>query len=216
MQQSEELDGLPARKRQGLVPDGMVVFGRGAFSRVLWELKMLHQTRGNHPPSTRKEHGGAVERRARRINKEIKRDANKADVKYNGWDPASEQWGPLRTRLEQFGHVLEFCVGPRGGFSSDLRKFIKKISLLGAERKWRLMGARSLKEAAGVIKARITRSLAISAVIQEEYLRHDRLGRFLGDDKAATERRNTARAAHWTWRNEFGQRNGPRNDGDGM
>ena len=75
---------------------------------------------------------------------------------------------------------------------------------------------RSLKEAAGVIKARITRSLAISAVIQEEYLRHDRLGRFLGDDKAATKRRNAARAAHWTWRNEFGQRNGPRTDGYGM
>ena len=122
----------------------------------------------------------------------------------------------MRTRLEGFGHVLEFCVGPRGSFSSDLRKFIKKISLLGAERKWRLMGARSLKEAAGVIKTRITRSLAISAVIQEESLRHDRLGRLLGDDKAATKRRDAARAAHWTWRDEFGQRNEPRTDGRGM
>jgi hypothetical protein len=127
-----------------------------------------------------------VERRARKINPELKSNANRGDVKYNGWDPDAEQWGPLRTRLEEFGHVLEFVVGPRGSISNDLRKFITKISLLGAERQWRHMGARSLKEAAGVIKARVLRHIGITAVIQEEYLRHDRLGRALGDDKAAS------------------------------
>ena len=196
------------------MPDGITVLdARGAFTRVLRELKTFHQSRHNYPASILNEHGAAVERRARKINPELKSNANRGDVKYNGWDRDAEQWGPLRTRLEEFGHVLEFVVGPRESISNDLRKFITKISILGAERQWRHMGARSLKEAAGVIKARVLRHIGITAVIREEYLRHDRLGRALGDDKAASSRRKSAKAMHRSWADEFGQRNGPSTKG---
>ena len=103
---------------------------------------------------------GAVTKRAKDLLKEGPKKARDIDVKYNGLeDPGM---GPVQARLASFGRLQCFVVGLRGEISSDLESFIGRLSEVGAERMWKPMGARSIKEARAVIKARLIRTIGIT------------------------------------------------------
>ena len=59
--------------------------------------------------------------------------------------------------------------------------------IIGAERKWREIGAKSVVDAVPIILRRMRRSIGITAVIAEQHLRATRLGIVLGNgDKAVS------------------------------
>ena len=205
--QSEELNQLPARKRQGMVPDFMMKLTRNI--RSLAELKTISQCKTWHTKAAMKERGGAVAKRARALDKESGYKAREADVKFNGVDPQDPGMGPVQARLESFGRVRSFVVGPRGGLSKDLKSFVALLAETGGERMWRRMGARSPVEARGVIKERVTRSLAITGFRGYARLIANRLGIALGDGKKARKRRLRARDEMKDWCDEYRRQFGP-------
>jgi len=100
-------------------------------------------------------------------------------------------------------------VGPRGEISKDFESFIGRLAEVGAERIWKRMGARSIDEAKGVIKVRLTRTIGITGFRGYARLVMDRLGTVLGNGKRAAERRARARDAGKEWRDEYDRREGP-------
>ena len=83
---------------------------------------------------------------------------------------------------------------------------ISTIAAIGAERKWRSFGARSIQEALPVIKRRIMRSVGITAIIAEQQLRSERLGVALGNGRKAAQRRGVSRAKFHTWQEEMSRK----------
>jgi len=206
--QSEELNQMSVRKRQGLVPDFMLKLTRNI--RTLAELKTIAQCKTWYTKAavTRKR-GGAVEKRAKKLDKEASKKARSIDIKYNGLNPQDPGMGPVQARLESFGRVRSFVAGPRGGLSADVHEFINGVAETGAERMWRRMGARSPVEAKGVIKERVTRSLAITAFRGYARLIAERLGIALGDGRKAYARRAYARDEMRDWSEEYERQYGP-------
>ena len=52
--------------------------------------------------------------------------------------------GPVQAYLHTFGRVRGFVVGAFGECSTDVHAMIRAVSVLGAQRGWRTMGAKSL------------------------------------------------------------------------
>ena len=109
----------------------------------------------------------------------------------------------MYTAVAQYGRIRGFAYGPRGSVSKDLAQAVSKIAAIGADRKWRSMGARSIEEAVPVIRNRIRRSMGITAIIAEQQLRAERLGIALGNGRKAAERRAFSRAKFHTWQDEM-------------
>ena len=84
-----------------------------------------------------------------------------------------------------------------------------RLTEVGAERIWKTMGARSIKEAKAVIKVRLIRTIVITGFRGYARLVMDRLGTVIGDGKKAAERRAKARSAGMEWRDEYDCRAGP-------
>ena len=205
--QSPELNGLPARKRQGMVPDFMMTLA--ANIRSLAELKTIAQCPTRFTPTAIRTRCGAVAKRARDLLKEGPKKAREIDIRYNGLDKDDPGMGPVQARFASFGRLQCFVVGPRGEISSDLESFIGRLSEVGAERMWKTMGARSIKEAKAVIKVRLIRTIGITGFRGYARLVMDRLGTVVGDGKKAAERRAKARSAGMEWRDEYDRRAGP-------
>ena len=111
--------------------------------------------------------------------------------------------------VKSFGRMQCLVVGPRGGLSEDFVNLLKRFAHIGAERKWKEMGARSIKEARAVMLTKLRRNFGITGFRGYARLVIDRLGIALGDGKAAFKRRGYARNAAKEWRDEYDRREGP-------
>ena len=134
---------------------------------------------------------------------ELKRKPRKIDIKFNGLNPQDPGMGPVEARFQSFGKPLTLVVGPRGEMSDDFEYLIRRFAEKGAERMWRRMGARSIKEARGVIKTRLYRSFGITAARGYARMIADRFGVVLGDGDAAYGRRSRSREAYTRWWDEY-------------
>ena len=72
--------------------------------------------------------------------------------------------GRVEQKLASFGRIKGFVFGAVGESSPDVAEFIKDLAVLGAERKWRRMGARNIREARGLIKGLALQAIGIAAV----------------------------------------------------
>ena len=93
-------------------------------------------------------------------------------------------------RLNEFGGVKAFVVGPRAEMSSDLHTLIDSISDRAAEVKWRGVLATDIITAKGVIRTMIASNPNSAECLE------DRLGIMLGDGKGVYGRRRRADAAN--------------------
>ena len=141
-------------------------------------------------PTTVTKRNGGVEKRAGKINPEYQKKAQKADKDWGpggGWDRDAQGPGPaVEQRLAEFGQVRALIVGPRGEVSKDLAWLITQMAKVGAERKWRIMGARSIPEARAVLKRRFTRMLGNFAIRAGARLKREVLGIALGERRRRT------------------------------
>ena len=139
--------------------------------------------------------------------------ARTADRKWNLVPPGTR--GPLETRLLDYGRIRGFCFGAYGEASGDVKTFVRAAAASGAGAHWLAMGARSAKEARGIITARLTSAIGVTAVREQAALKVARLGLLAsGNLRAATARRRNrafgtrARRNWWTIRSGFAQSGG--------
>jgi hypothetical protein len=198
----EEINDMPHRKRQGLVPDFMINFGH-IRSPELNELKIVNHCRTYFNDHTVDVRCGGVSLRAGKVHNEYEAKSKKVDVKYNGFDPSSGGKGPMQRRLAEFGQVRALVIGPRGEGSKDLHRLVTITSEIAAERRWRGMGARNQQEARAIIKCRMIRSIGITAVREATRMKRERLGIVLGNETAASRTRQRAGQFARTMREEY-------------
>ena len=199
-----QLDALPVRKRQGLVPDFLFTLqwnNAGPPRRLLFELKTLHWGSSTYPRSA-SERCHAVARRALQLPGEYATKAHRTDVSYCGTPVGDVGQGPVAQRLRTFDPVHGLVFGSWGEASPDVHRLLSSLAAAGAQRHYRRMGAQSPEDARGALAWLLKRRWAITAVRENARLiltRLEMVGR--GADAAADRRRvqadsEAARARH--------------------
>ena len=79
-----------------------------------------------------------------------------------------------------------------------------EMAKVGAERKWRIMGARSIPDARAVLQRRFTRMVGNFLIRAAERLKREVLGSALGGGAAAAKAREKAKRFHHNLTNEYG------------
>jgi hypothetical protein len=196
----DTFDALPARKRQGMVPD-LSVAGRrdsnGPICTTLVELKTLHFGTSTYPANEGRCSG--VARRASHIESEYLQKARALDRQWLRTPP--DQQGPVELKLRSFGHVKGLVFGSWGEASSDVDWLLSQAATDGATRqRGYARGADdedndALKSA---LTARLQRRWGMVALRANARLLIDRLAYVGSGAVAAAARRLSARSSHWT------------------
>ena len=189
------LDGEPARKRQGLVPDFLVYAPQaheGPSQACLLELKTLHYGTSSYAQSEQR--CDAVRCRARAIGGEYANKARAIDERYCG-TPQGEL-GPVRRQLLSYGPVRGLVFGAWGEASSDTHDLLHLLAKQGARVRWRDMGSPDEAAATGCLAWLLRRRLGLAALRENARLKLDRLA-FVGRGAAhAADRRQRSELAH--------------------
>ena len=191
LEQRDAFDSLDKRKRQGLIPDLMLTKPRTA-QRSLADVKTLHRGSSTYRESDTNpgKRGEAVARRARQVHREYVRKARRLDKDFGDGAPLADgEAGPVQRKLAEFGRIRGFVFGAVGECSPDVDKFITELAEMGAERKWRKMGARNVREAKGIIVGMARQAIGIAAVRSAARCKLDRLAEIDADEEGG--------AVHW-------------------
>ena len=183
----DRIDALPLRKRQGLVPDLMLIVqwdGRGPARRLLFELKTLHFGSSTYPQAA--ERCFAVGRRARGLPASYAAKARRVDQQF--CSTPSGQTGPVETRLRSFEPVKGLVFGAWAEASPDVHTLLRALAAAGSLRHHQSMGAASPSEAHGALAWLIKRRWAMTAAREAARLTLARL-EFVGRGAAAALRR---------------------------
>ena len=190
-----QVDGMPRRQRQGIVPD-FVVYAPwdGPEQPFLLELKTLHHGRTTYPASSSgaASRCAAVARRARALPGEYLSKARRLDSRLCGTPEGVV--GPVERQLQQFGGLRGLVFGAWGEASSDCEVLLSHAAGVGAERHWRSMGSRDQPAAVGTLAWLLRRRWGMTALRENARLKLDRL-EFVGRGAAAAICRRQAAAA---------------------
>ena len=204
-------DQMPARKRQGLVPDFLVRTqwnGRGPVRDVLLELKTLHFGTSTYPTAAQGR-CTAVAKRAARLPAEYTSKARQVDVRHCG--TRRGEIGPVERRLRTYDAVKGLVFGAFGEASADVHVLLSATAAVGADRHYRSMLARDPEDARGAVAWLLKRRWGVTAVRAAARLTLGRLelvGRGAG---AAASRRHEANGlAAQARRSSCWERRGPR------
>ena len=201
------IDAMPARKRQGLVPDFLLWAAFDGPERpLLFELKTLHYGRTTYPQHDMAR-CGAVARRANALATEYATKAREVDRRFCG--TVNGHVGPVETRLRAFEPVRGLVFGAWGEASPHVTKLLALAARTGAERHWRGMRCEEPSRAIGAIAWLLRRRWGLTALREAARLKLDRLEWAGAGAVAAGQRRQNAgfafaaraRAAAGTLRN---------------
>ena len=194
LEDRDAFDRLTKRKRQGLVPDLMTVGGGYAANRRLNDVKTLHRGSSTYKASDVRAgaRGRAVERRGNDVHTDYVRKAKKLDREY-GAPLAEGETGPVEAKLAEFGRIRGFVFGAVAESSPDVEAFIDDCAVMGAERKWRSMGARSVREARGLIRGMCLETIGIAAARAAARCKLDRANLMEGNEEGSAAQRRRDR-----------------------
>ena len=180
--------GMPARKRQGLVPDFMMTLPiDGPERELLFELKTLHVGTQTYRDS---EHRcEAVARRARALPPEYAGKARTIDQKFCGTTPGNI--GPVENKLRAYDPVRGLVFGAWGEGSPDVNRLITALAKIGSTTHWRSMRLPGPAEAHGTLAWLLRRRWAMTAVRENARLKLERL-EYVGAGAAAAADRRAA------------------------
>ena len=187
--QGAAFHGFTKRQRQAIVPD----FKVRPFPKPdeLEEVKCTASKTWLNARTVEVRCGG-VDARARKCHPDYVAGAVKTDRLHNDWDRAADGPGPVEQRLQSFGTVRGLVFGPRGESSKDVERLIQLCAELGADRRWREIGARSKVQAKAFIAHRMREDIGITAVRAFAMVKRECLGIMLGNSRAGAARRKTA------------------------
>ena len=194
LEDRDAFERLDKRKRQGLVPDLMFVHRGAAARRTLGDVKTLHRGTSTYVAADVRQgkRGNAVRKRGHQVHNQYHRKAQRLDRDF-GPPLAEGAKGRVEQKLASFGRIKGFVFGAVGESSPDVAEFIKDLADLGAERKWRRMGARNIREARGLIKGLALQAIGIAAVRSAARCKLDRLATALGNDEGSAAQRRAER-----------------------
>ena len=187
-------DGLPTRKRQGLVPDLRMRLqwdDAGPQQDLLLEVKTLHVGSTTYPSSAAAR-CSAVFRRAGAIPSEYASKARKVDRDYCG--TVGSETGPVAQRLVALGPVKGLVFGAFSEGSPDVHRLLSALSQSGARRHSRYMGADE-DTARGALAWLLKRRWALTAAREAARLTLSRLDLVGTGASAASGRRRLAEGA---------------------
>ncbi len=172
---------MPARKRQGRVPDFIFTVAiDGPERNLLFELKMLHVGISTYRET---EHRcEAVARRARALPAEYATKARRLDQRFCNTPPGSV--GPVEAQLRTYDPVRGLVFGAWGEASPDVGRLLSVCATSGAERHWRDMRAIGPREARGALAWLLRRRWAMTALRENARLKLERM-EFVGSGAAA-------------------------------
>ena len=128
------LDALPARKRQGLVPDMLTRVqwsAKGPVRDQLLEVKTLHFIPNTYPIRAGRRCMG-VARRAEQLPGEYAAKARRVDRDYCG--TAGDAVGPVEAKLRSFDEVRGLVFGAWGEVSPSIHVLLTGLADAGASR----------------------------------------------------------------------------------
>jgi hypothetical protein len=187
-----ELDSLPARKRQGLVPDLMAecrADSEAPARATLLELKTLHYGSSTYPNS--EEQGHAVARRAAAIEREYLGKARHLDRRW--LDTAEGHQGPIEVKLRGFGGVRGLVFGAWAEASPDVDWFLSQLAESGSVCHRSALESPSTDDAKAAITWILQRRWGMAAVRANARLLLGRLAYVGRGSAAAAARRDAAR-----------------------
>ena len=172
-QQSRALAAtMPARKRQGLVPDFVFTISLdGPERELLFELKTLHMGVSTYIENNHR--CEAVARRARAIPREYSTKAQTVDRRYCNTPVAAV--GPVEAKLRTYDPVRGLVFGAWGEASPDVERLLATFAKSGAERHWRDMGATNEQGAIGGLAWLLRRRWAMTALRENARLKLERM-----------------------------------------
>jgi hypothetical protein len=180
---------LPARKRQGLVPDFAFTMALdGPERELLFELKTLHAGPSTYGVCTHR--CEAVARRARALPAEYAGKARHIDQQFCGTAPGSV--GPVEAILRTYDPVRGLVFGAWGEASPDVERLLTAFSRSGAAHHWQTMQVATPASAQGVLAWLLRRRWGMTALREAARLKLERL-EFVGHGAAhAADRRVAA------------------------
>ena len=179
------LDGLPMRKRQGLVPDFLLHAPFDGPERpLLFELKTLHYGRSTYGNQEARCH--AVNRRANALPAEYAAKARSVDQRYCGSTHGTV--GPVEAKLRSFEPVRGLVFGAWGEASPATHKLLSVMAQCGAQRHWRGMRCEDPGSAIGSIAWLLRRRWGLTALRENARLKLERL-QYVGRGAAAASQR---------------------------
>ena len=186
-----ELQVVPKRKRQGLVPDYLVTLPQG-FETLL-ELKVI----GGGP--SHYVNGGvsrcrAVAARARAIPQEYRSKALALDHRHCG--VAEGTPGPVSQKLASYGRIRGLVFGAYGEASPDAHELLGVLAAEYASRHWVRMGCRAPQDAAAALSRSLYRSWGLMAVRGQARLKLSGLAHVGAGAGAASSRRAASDGFH--------------------
>lgn len=187
--QAATFHDLPRRQRQAIVPDFLY---RPFPKPAEFEELKCTASKSFFNASTVEVRCGGVEKRADKIWPDYIAKTVKTDRDHNNWDRAANGPGPVEQRLQSYGPVRGLVFGPRGESSNDVERLIQLSAEIGADRRWRELGARSKVEAKAFIARTMRESIGITAVRAFAMVKRECLGIMLGNAHAGAARRKTA------------------------
>ena len=191
-----EYDAMPARKRQGLVPDFLVscrATRGGPVQETLAELKTLHYGTSTYPASELR--CRAVGRRAATIEAEYLGKARSLDRQWLG--TAANQQGPVEAKLRGYDKVRGLVFGSWGEASDDVDWLLSQAADIGAVRsRGRRAEEDDTDDLRAVLITQLQRRWGMTALRANARLLLGRLAYVGRGAVAAAARRGAARSSH--------------------
>ena len=182
---------MPARKRQGLVPDFLFTLALdGPERELLFELKTLHVGPSTYAPALHR--CEAVARKARTLPSVYAAKAREVDVRFCHTAPGTV--GPVETKLRTYDPVRGLVFGAFGETSPDVERLLSACCQAGATRHWREMRLATPAEARGILAWMLRVRWGMTAVREAARLKLERL-EFVGNGAAAASDRRLAAAS---------------------
>lgn len=125
------------------------------------------------------------------------RKAKLADRRYNNTGPG--QVGPIETRLSTFPQTTGLVFGAYGEASESVECLLRMCAKRIAALKWRSLGSRSAKEAAGFVLGTMRARVGVLGVRTHAQLKARRRLEVLGNSVAGAKVAAVRRAAARSW-----------------
>ena len=179
---------LPARKRQGLVPDFLFTLAvDGPERELLFELKTLHAGPSTYGVSHHR--CEAVGRRARALPAEYAAKARQVDRQFCGTPP--NEVGPVEAKLRTYDPVRGLVFGAWGEASPDVERLLSEFCRIGASTHWRSMQVSGPGRAQDILAWMLRRCWGMTALRECARLKLERL-EFVGPGAVAAADRRAA------------------------
>jgi hypothetical protein len=155
--------------KQAYVPDLTFIL---RLKEVLAEIKTANGQYSNLYLNANDERRNAINTRAKRIHRDIKRKLHEVDQK---WNQSGDTMGPCETHLTTYGKVKELAIGAFGEWSDDVHIVIQACAARIAHCTWQESGYSDEEDACAILTTYCFKKFAILSLREVAVLLRNRV-----------------------------------------